>query len=185
MCSPWDPRIFPPPYTTTEKAHGRIERRSVRASSALADYLEFPYVQQVIRVERTTWSLAAVEEAPRSHEVSFYLCDLTPEQAAARRQRLTPQDSPHAAVLDVARANTQYLGGLVRGQWGIESHHWVRDIDFREDESQVRRGAGPQVMASLRNCAINLIRSVGARNIAASLRHLARHPECVCTLLGV
>ena len=36
-----------------------------------------------------------------------------------------------------------------RGHWTIENRlHWVRDVTFDEDRSQVRRGAGPQVMAT-------------------------------------
>ena len=52
--------------------------------------------------------------------------------------------------------------------------HWVRDVTFAEDLSQVRTGAAPQVMASLRNLAISLHRLAGATNIAAALRHHAR-----------
>ena len=153
-----------------EKGHGCIERRSVSARSALADYLAFPYAQQVIRVERTTWTLGpnVAAEAPLFHEVSFYLSDLTPEQAAARLGRPAPQGSPRDRAQHLAQANTEYLGGLIRGHRGIERHHWVRDRDFREDEWQVRRGAASQVMASLRNCAINPIRTLGVPNIAAT-----------------
>ena len=36
---------------------------------------------------------------------------------------------------------------LSRGHWGIENRlHWVRDVTFDEDRSQVRTGAAPQVM---------------------------------------
>ena len=35
---------------------------------------------------------------------------------------------------------------LSRGHWGIENRlHWVRDVTFDEDRSQVRTGAAPQV----------------------------------------
>jgi predicted transposase YbfD/YdcC len=52
--------------------------------------------------------------------------------------------------------------------------HWVRDVTFAEDLSQVRTGHAPQVMASLRNLAISLHRLAGATNIAKALRHHAR-----------
>ena len=38
--------------TTLDKAHGRIERRTLTASSQLKDYLDWPYAQQVFRLER-------------------------------------------------------------------------------------------------------------------------------------
>jgi hypothetical protein len=52
--------------------------------------------------------------------------------------------------------------------------HWVRDVDYDEDRSQVRTGCGPQVMATLRNTAIGLLRLAGRRSIAAALRHHIR-----------
>ena len=44
-----------------------------------------------------------------------------------------------------------------------------------------RTGAGPHVMASLRNTAIGLLRLAGWTNIAAALRHHARNPEGAIT----
>jgi len=41
---------------------------------------------------------------------------------------------------------------LTRGHWQIENQsHWVRDVTFDEDRSQVRCGSIPQVLAALRN----------------------------------
>ena len=66
--------------------------------------------------------------------------------------------------------------------WAIENQlHWVRDVTYDEDRSQVRTGAGPHVMASLRNTAIGLLRLAGWTNIAAALRHHARNPEGAIT----
>lgn len=52
--------------------------------------------------------------------------------------------------------------------------HWVRDMTYDEDRSQVRTAAGPQIMASLRNLALPMLRLTGTTNIAAALRHHAR-----------
>jgi hypothetical protein len=46
-------------------------------------------------------------------------------------------------------------------------------VTFDEDRSQIRTANGPQVMASLRNTAISLLRLEGATNIAAAQRHHA------------
>ena len=54
-----------------------------------------------------------------------------------------------------------------------------------EDDSQVRTGSAPQVMAALRNATIGLLRMAGAINIAAALRRNAAHPEEALALLGV
>ena len=54
--------------------------------------------------------------------------------------------------------------------------HWVRDVVYDEDRSQVRTGNGPRVMASLRNLAITIVRLTGYASIAAALRYHARQP---------
>jgi hypothetical protein len=75
---------------------------------------------------------------------------------------------------------------LVRGQWYIENKsHWVRDVTFDEDRSQVRCGNIPQVMAALRNTAIGLLRWAGHSNIAAACRQLAAQPAQALALIGI
>ena len=63
----------------------------------------------------------------------------------------------------------------IQGHWGIENAlHWVRDVVFDEDRHQLRTGNGPQVMATLRNTAISLLRLAGHTKIATALRHHGR-----------
>ena len=53
---------------------------------------------------------------------------------------------------DVRTASPATLAGWVQGHLGIENRlPWVREVTFDEDRSQVRTGAAPQVMATLRN----------------------------------
>ena len=55
--------------------------------------------------------------------------------------------------------------------------HWVRDVTMGEDASQIATGAGPRIMASIRNLAISLLRLAEHTNIAKALRHNARKPK--------
>ena len=55
--------------------------------------------------------------------------------------------------------------------------HWVRDVTFREDKSQVRTGTAPRALASFRNLAISTIRLAGRANIAHARRDLLRHED--------
>jgi len=61
----------------------------------------------------------------------------------------------------------------------------VRDVVFAEDHSRVRTAGGPQVMASLRNLVIGLLRLAGHAKIARALRWIARNPTRALALLGV
>jgi hypothetical protein len=84
------------------------------------------------------------------------------------------------------RANPERILALSRKHWSIENRlHWVRDVTFDEDRCRIRRGAGAQVMASLRNLAISLLRMAGAEIIAPALRHCARSDSLVFRLIGL
>lgn len=84
------------------------------------------------------------------------------------------------------RASGEALLALVRGHWTIENRlHWVRDVTFDEDRSQVRTGNGPRVMATMRNLAISILRLAGAENIAQAVRWCARNHERALRLVGL
>jgi len=61
--------------------------------------------------------------------------------------------------------------------------HYVRDTTFDEDRHQARTDAAGQVMATLRNTVVSLLRFAGHPNIAAALRHHARDFNRPVTLL--
>jgi predicted transposase YbfD/YdcC len=88
--------------------------------------------------------------------------------------------------LTFAQAGPARLADLIRGHWAIENGlHWVRDVTFAEDASQVRTGTGPQVMACLRNLAIGVLSRAGPVNLAAALRRHARDPARPLATLGI
>jgi len=152
--------IFPPSHRELEKGHGRIERREIKTSTALTGYTLFPHLGQVFRLDR--WSSDLQGRNP-SHETRYGVTSLSPE-----------------------KANSERILELVRRHWRIEnSLHWVRDVTFDEDRSQVRTGAGPRMMASLRNFAISLLRLLGFDNIAGALRALSWKPNTALQVLGL
>ena len=88
--------------------------------------------------------------------------------------------------LTFAQASPARLADLLRGHWAIENGlHYVRDVTFAEDASQIRAGTIPRAMASLRNLVIGILRRQGHRNIAAALRRNARDATRVLPLLGI
>jgi Transposase DDE domain len=85
-----------------------------------------------------------------------------------------------------AQANPARLADLIRGHWAIENGlHWVRDVTFDEDASQLRTGTGPHIMAGLRNLAIGILSRAGPANLAAALRHHSRDPTRPLATLGI
>jgi hypothetical protein len=61
----------------------------------------------------------------------------------------------------------------------------VRDVTFAEDASRIRTASGPQVMATLRNLAIGLLRLAGHTQIAPTLRWVNRNPARALAFLGL
>ena len=84
------------------------------------------------------------------------------------------------------RADAARLLGIWQGHWGIENRlHWVRDVVFGEDQSQVRTESAPQLMAALRNLVTGMLRLCGVKNIAAALRHYSWKPWETLALTGL
>jgi hypothetical protein len=77
------------------------------------------------------------------------------------------------------------LAAWVRGHWRIEALHYVRDVTYGEDASQIHTGNGPQAMAALRNLAIGILKPAGHASIAAACRYHARDANRVLTTLGL
>jgi hypothetical protein len=83
-------------------------------------------------------------------------------------------------------ADAGRLLSMKRGHWRIENClHYVRDVTYGEDKSQVRTGNAPRVMAALRNTAIGVMRLSGTTNIASALRRDAARPREALNLLGI
>ena len=144
---------------TQEGRHGdRWERRTLWASTALNRYLAWPGLGQVCCLERTRR-----HKGKETVERAYAITSLLPEREDAAR-----------------------LLETWRGHWGIENRpHWVRDVAFGEDLSQVRTGSAPQLLAALRNLVIGLLRLNGVKNISAALRHYGWKPWKALPLIGL
>jgi hypothetical protein len=81
----------------------------------------------------------------------------------------------HAVTsLDQDRASAADLARIARGQWGIESVHWLRDTAYAEDANTGYAGNGPQVMAAFRNLAVSLLYLAGVTQITRTLQAIGR-----------
>ena len=162
-------RIFPPQQrqiwgaaqdtaTTLDKGHGRRERRTLKATTALNGYLDWPGVAQVGQIE------SVVERDGKTSQETRYFITSAPRE----------------------RADAGVLLVWARGHWSIENRsHYVRDVTLGEDASRIRKGGGPEIMAALRNAAIGFLRATGATNIAETLRRNASQVRNLFTKLGI
>lgn len=119
--------------TTLDKAHGRLEQRTITTSSLLQGYSDWPHLAQVFKLERQVTTLSTGQ---RSSEVVYGVTSLSCTQAPPER-----------------------LLELVRRHWAIENEaHYPRDVTFQEDRCRLRTGRAAHVMATLNNLVLGLIR---------------------------
>lgn len=139
--------------------HGRTESRSIKVIDleGTPAHLLFPHARRAIKVVRR-------------------------RRVGARRPSV---EIVYAVTsLDHRAADSGLLGHWLQGHWAIEnSVHHVRDVTQREDASRIRLGAGPQLMAALRNTATNIARLAGHTNIAAAQRTAAWSPTAITDAL--
>jgi predicted transposase YbfD/YdcC len=144
--------------TTLDKGHGRRERRTARATTALNEYLDWPGVAQVGEVT------CQVDENGKHTEATRYFITSVPRTVAGASELLC----------------------WTRGHWSIENKsHYVRDVTLGEDASRIRKRSGPEVMAAIRNATIGFLRSTGVTNIAEALRRNASRVEDLFAKLGI
>jgi predicted transposase YbfD/YdcC len=145
---------------TTDIGHGRIEERFLTSSDELQGYSDWSGLHQVFELTRT---IVVKKTGEVTKETVYGITSLSPEEASAKR-----------------------LNDLVRSHWHIENKvHWVRDVIYDEDRSQVRCGNTPQVMSAIRNTVIGLMRHSGITSIASACRRFSARPELALELMGV
>jgi predicted transposase YbfD/YdcC len=119
--------------STLDKAHGRLEQRTLTTSSLLQGYSAWPHLAQVFKLERQVTSLSTGQH---SSEIAYGVTSLSRTEASPAR-----------------------LLELVRRHWAIENEaHYPRDVTFHEDRCRLRTGRAAHVMATLNNLVLGLIR---------------------------
>jgi len=140
------------------KGHGRLEKRTITTSAMLNDYLDWPYVGQVFKLERQFINLRTGEI---SEQTSYGLTSLSPAQATPAR-----------------------LLKLLRSYWAIEnSLHYRRDVTFNEDRCRLKLGHAARTMATINNLALALLQHQGYTNIPDARRRYAAFPLEALTLI--
>jgi predicted transposase YbfD/YdcC len=118
-------------HETIDDGHGRVDERSyslAKVPRGFAPAKDWPWVKAIGYAVRITRHADGTE----SDQVRYYL-------------------------------SSRYLSGkrfgeAVRGHWGIESMHWVLDVNFREDDSRTRERTLGNNLSWLRRFAVSLLK---------------------------
>jgi predicted transposase YbfD/YdcC len=113
---PW--REVPVADHTHDRGHGRVELRRLQVTTVAG--LDFPHATQALRITRRVRPLAG----RRWRTVVVYA----------------------VTSLTAAQASPARLADWIRGQWGIEALHHLRDVTFAEDACKVRTGNAARAM---------------------------------------
>jgi predicted transposase YbfD/YdcC len=137
--------------TTVEKGHGRIETRIFKASKNV-DWIQsdrsYPGRPRFKHIKTILQVVNRTEYADHcTFDTRKYIC---------------------SAPLDIDR-----LAGASRGHWGVESMHWLLDVQFKDDQSRYRTGYGPENMACLRRFALALVRANSSKKSVKTRRKIA------------
>lgn len=145
--------------TLTRKGHGRIAQRTITVSSQLKDFLAWPYLEQVFKLERrfTSTKTGKVQE-----QVIYGMTSLS-------REEITP-----IKLLEMTRA-----------YWGIENGlHYRRDVTLLEDRTRMTKGKMGHAMACINNLILGiLLGKLKYRYLPTARRYFNAHPAEALALI--
>jgi len=150
--------------TTVEKGHGRIETRFYTGSSNV-DWIvsarHYPGEPRFKTIKTLLKVHARTEYPDRcTFETRFYIS---------------------SAPLDI-----EQLARGARGHWGVESMHWLLDIEFKDDLSRYRAGHGAKNMAIVRRFALGLVRANKTKGSVKTRRKSASwNPDFLLEILQI
>ena len=160
---PWLPGMGCPPKdfrsaTVTSKGHGRLEVRTLTTSSQLNDFLDWPFLQQVFKLER---SVTIQKTGQTRHEILYGITSLSAEQASPRQ-----------------------LLQLLRSYWGIENGlHYRRDVTLHEDQTRFTKDSAAHIMSIINNMVLALITKTGYAFVPSARRYFAANIDDAFKLL--
>lgn len=144
--------------TLVNKGHGRLEVRTLTASSQLNDFLTWPFLQQVFQVER---SITTQKTGKTHHKVIYGITSLSADQASPQK-----------------------LLCMLRSYWQIENRlHYCRDVTLHEDSTRFKQRNAAHIMAIINNLVLALIAKTHYHLVPPARRFFAAHPDQALSLL--
>ncbi len=144
--------------TLVNKQHGRTEVRTLTTSSQLNDFIAWPFVQQVFRLER---HITIQKTGKIRHEVVHGITSLSAEQAGPEQ-----------------------LLVMLRSYWQIENGlHYRRDVTLHEDATRWKSHAAAHNMATINNLVLALITKANFHLVPPARRFFDAHPDHALSLI--
>ena len=136
-------------YSTIEKSHGRIEKRSCYVLNEVAfftDYLaEWKGLKKIFAVKREI-----ERDGKKTKEISCYLSS--------------------------KNTTAEKLLSYTRNHWQVESFHWLLDMNYDEDESRVINKNSQECLNIIRKYSISMLKryiennDVKRKTLSANMR---------------
>ena len=124
-------------HITTDADHGRVEERR----------------HVVCHDVEWMWSDRRYADEPRFPHLAMI------GMVETRVERSGKIQSERRYYLSSTKLDARTFASAVRTHWHIENRlHWTLDVVFHDDLVRLRTGHGPENMAVIRHCAMNLLR---------------------------
>ncbi|MFZ5664733.1 MAG: ISAs1 family transposase [Pseudomonadota bacterium] len=121
-------------HTTTEKGHGRIEKRTCKVITDMvwiAKQNSWKNLQSIISIETQR---TLVQTGESSTEQRFYIASLL--------------------------AIPEYFNQIIRGHWSIENNlHWCLDVVFKEDIGTKQAGNAAENFSMINKAALSILKN--------------------------
>ena len=142
------PEVLRTEAQTMNKGHGRVEKRSLTLMIDEEQFLDWPGVRQVFKLERFVKQVRTGQE---STEVIFGITSCDPATTSAQRM-LT----------------------WTRHYWAIENGlHYRRDVTLREDSTRTKQPVLGRTIATINNFVVGVSQKLGYTNLASARRLFA------------
>ena len=149
-------------YSTIEKSHGRIEKRTCYVLNEVAfftDYLaEWKGLKKIFAVKREV-----EKDGKKSKEISCYLSSKS--------------------------ATAEKLLSYTRNHWQVESFHWMLDMNYDEDNSRVINKNSQECLNIIRKYSISILKkyiennNVKRKTLSANMRKCMMNEEYLESVL--
>ena len=129
----------------TDKGHGRLEKRTLTLMVDEQEFLDWPCVRQVFKLERYVQRQRTGND---TSEIIYGISSCTPEKASAGQ-----------------------MLHWTRQYWGIENGlHYRRDVTLHEDATRISEPPLAKAISVINNFVVGLCQKLGYSNLASARR---------------